>query len=119
MTVCKDVKAFSRTHERIADFFSLLAVALLFASIWAITRYYQAVSVWLLHDVLLNGAILVTVVVVDVLLIFGLLAVGSSRFGDENERCFGTFRGRRNHSGSDGIFSTWLSHMENVSKKHR
>lgn len=119
MSVCKDVKQFTRTHERIADFFSLLAVVLLFASIWAVTQYYQLVSVWLLHDVLLHGAILVAVAVVDVLLMVALLSIGSSRFADDNERCFGTFRGRRNHTGTSGIFSSWLSHMESVGKKHR
>lgn len=119
MSVCKDVKQFTRTHERIADFFSLLAVVLLFTSVWAITQYYQAVSVWLLHDVLLHGAILVAVVVMDVLLIVALLSLGSSRFGDDNERCFGTFHGRRNHTGPSSIFSSWLSHMESVGKKHR
>jgi hypothetical protein len=119
MTVCKDVKNFSRTHERIADFFSLLAVVVLFASIWALTQYYQTISVWLLHDVLLHGAILVAAVVLDVLLIVALLAVGSARYGANDERCFGTFRGRRNHTSPSGLFSTWLSHMENVGKKHR
>jgi hypothetical protein len=119
MTVCKDVKHFSRTHEHVADFFSVLAVALLFASIWAVTQYYNVVSVWLLHDVLLHGAILVALVVLDVLLIVALLAVGSARFGADDERCFGTFRGRRNHTGHGSIFSAWLGHMENVGKKHR
>ena len=119
MTVCKDVKTFSRTHERIADFFSLLAVVLLFASIWAVTQYYQVVSTWLLHDMLIRGAILIVGVVLVVLLIVALLAVGSARFSEDDERCFGTFRGRRNHTGATGIFSSWLSHMENVGKKHR
>lgn len=119
MTVCKGVKNFSRTHERIADFFSVLAVVLLFASIWALTQYYQVVSAWLLHDVLRHGAILIAAVVLDVLLVVALLAVGSARFGADDERCFGTFRGRRNHTGPGGLISTWLSHMENVGKKHR
>jgi hypothetical protein len=119
MSICKDVKTFTRTHERIADFFSLMAVALLFATIWAVTQYYQVVSVWLLHDILLHGAILVVALVVNVLLIVALLAVGSSRFGEVDERCFGTFKGRRNHTAAGGLFSAWLNHMESVGKKHR
>ncbi len=119
MSVCKNVKTFSRAHEHIADFFSLLAVVLLFATIWAVTQYYQVVSVWLLHNVLLHGAILVAVVILDVFLIFALLAIGSARFGEDNERCFGTFAGRRNHTGGGGIFSSWLNHLESVGKKHR
>lgn len=119
MPVCKDVKRFSRTHERIADFFSLLAVVFLFASIWAVTQYYQVVMTWLLHDVVVRGAILVVAVVLDVLLIVAMLAVGSARFSGDDERCFGTFRGRRNYTGQGGMFSSWLNHMENVGKKHR
>ncbi len=100
MSVCKDIKSFSRTHERIADFFSLLALALLFATIWATVAYYQLVADWLRHDSLLHGTLLVAALVVDVLLILGFLAVGSARFGSEDERCFGTFRGRRHYNGS-------------------
>jgi len=120
MTVCKEIKNFSRTHERIADFFSLLSVALLFGTVWATLQYHRLVLDWLRQDVFQNGAILVAALVVDVLLILGLLAVGSSRFGKENEKCFGTFRGRRHYNGSPvGIFGAWVRHMENVGKKHR
>ena len=120
MSVCKEIKSFSRTHERIADFFSLLAVALLFGTVWATLQYHQIVLDWLRQDALLNGVMLIGALVVDVLLILAFLAVGSSRFGDENEKCFGTFRGRRNYNGSPaGLFSAWVRHMENVGKKHR
>lgn len=120
MTVCKEIKTFSRAHEHIADFFSLLAVALLFATVWATLQYHQPVLDWLRHEPLLNGAILVAVLVLDVLMILAFLAIGSARFGEANEKCFGTFRGRRNHNGSPvGIFSAWIGHMENVGKKHR
>lgn len=120
MTVCKEIKTFSRAHERISDFFSLLAVALLFATVWATLQYHQMVLDWLRQDALLNGAIMIAVLVLDVFLILGFLAIGSARFGDDNEKCFGTFRGRRHHTGSPvGIFNAWLHHMENVGKKHR
>ena len=120
MTVCKNIKTFSRTHEHIADFFSLLAVVLLFASVWAVVAFHQEISDWLRHDALLHWSIAIGVIVVDVLLILGLLAVGSSRFGDDDEKCFGTFQGRRNYNGSPvKWFSSWISHMENVGKKHR
>jgi hypothetical protein len=120
MSVCKEIKTFSRAHERIADFFSLLAVALLFGSIWATLTYYRDVADWLRHDPLLHGALLVGALVINVLLILGFLAVGSSRFGADEERCFGTFRGRRHYNGSPiGLFRTWINHMESVGKKHR
>lgn len=119
MTVCKDIKSFSRKHEHIADFFSLLAVALLFASVWATVEFYDFIADWLRHDALLHGAILMAVLVLDVALILGFLAVGSSRLGEDNEKCFGTFQGRRNSGTPLGAFRAWLHHMENVGKKHR
>jgi hypothetical protein len=119
MAVCKDIKKFSRTHERIADLFSLLAVVLLFATVWAVLAYHQEILEWWRQSMVLNSVILVAVLVVDVFMILGLLAVGSSRFGDENEKCFGTFRGRRNSGEPGGAFFAWLNHMENVGKKHR
>lgn len=120
MAVCKELKKFSRTHERIADFFSLLAVALLLGTIWVVVEHNQLIANWLNQDTLLHGSILVAALVLDVLLILGFLMVGSARFGEENEKCFGTFRGRRAHSGRPlGILGVWLDHMENVGKKHR
>jgi predicted Na+-dependent transporter len=119
MTVCKDIKSFSHTHERIADLFSLLAVVLLFATVWAVLEYYQVVLEWWRHNMLLNSVILVAILALDVFLILGFLAIGSARFGEEDEKCFGTFRGRRNSGVPGGVFRAWLNHMENVGKKHR
>ena len=120
MTVCKDIKTFSRAHEHIADLFSVLALVLLFATVWAVLEYYQVILEWWRHSIGLNSAILVAALVADVFLILGLLAVGSARFGDDDERCFGTFRGRRSNRGEPfGAFRAWLHHMENVGKKHR
>lgn len=119
MTVCKDIKSFSRSHEHIADLFSLLAVVLLFATVWGLLEYHQLLLEWWRHSMLVNSAVLVAVLVLDVFLILGLLAVGSARFGDADEKCFGTFPGRRNSGEPGGVFRAWLHHMENVGKKHR
>lgn len=119
MPVCNQINKFSRTHEHIADFFSLLAVALLFGSIWAILQYYVPVSDWIRHDPVWHTVLIAGALVLDVLLILSFLAIGSARFGEEGERCFGTFAGRRNQTSSTSIFSSWLKHMENVGKKHR
>ena len=119
MTVCREIKHFSRTHERIADFFSLLAVALLFATVWAVLSYHQPVLAWISSNVLLHSPLVVLVLVLDVFLILGLLAVGSARFGEDDERCFGTFAGRRSYRSKKGIFGTWITHLENVGKRHR
>jgi hypothetical protein len=97
-----------------------LAVVLLFGSIWATLEYYPLVVDWLRRDALLHGAALIALLVVDVFLILGLLAVGSARFGEDDEKCFGTFRGRRNYNGSPvGLFRIWINHMEGVGRKHR
>ncbi len=120
MTVCKNIKSFSRRHEHIADFFSLLAVVLLFGTVWVTISYHQMILEWLRQDVFIHSGVLVAALVLDVFLILGLLAVGSARFGEEDEKCFGTFRGRRNYNGSPvRWFSVWIKHMENVGKKHR
>jgi hypothetical protein len=119
MTVCKEIKSFSRSHERIADYFSLLAVALLFASIWATLRFHPVVIDWLQQNVVLHGLILVATLAAVAFLILGFLAIGSARFGDDSERCFGTFRGRWRGGSPLAVFHVWLNHMESVGKKHR
>lgn len=119
MTVCKDIKTFSRTHERIADLFSVLAVVLLFATVWTVLEYHQAVLEWWRHSLLVNSVIMIAGLVLVVFLILGFLAIGSARFGEEDEKCFGTFPGRRNSGEAGSAFRAWLHHMENVGKKHR
>lgn len=119
MTICKDIQGFSRRHERIADFFSLLAVTGLFGLVWASLTYYEPVMQWVRAHLLLHGALLIAGLVGSVALIMGLLAVGSSRFGEENERCFGTFAGRRSGVSPISAFRNWVQHMENVGKRHR
>jgi hypothetical protein len=89
MTVCKDIKTFSRTHEHIADLFSVLAVVLIFATVWAVLEYHQALLEWWTQNMAMNGAILVGALVLDVFLVLGFLAVGSARFAEGDERCFG------------------------------
>ncbi|MFZ0790521.1 MAG: cell division protein BolA [Chromatiaceae bacterium] len=119
MTVCKEIKHFSRTHERIADFFSLLALALLFATVWAVLSYHQQMLAWISTNVLLHTPLVVLALAVVAFLILGLLTIGSARFGEDSERCFGTFAGRRNFRSKTGLFGAWIAHMENVGKKHR
>lgn len=119
MAICKEIKRFSRSNERIADFFSLLALALLFATVWAVLSYHPEVLAWISTNVLLHTPLVVFALMLDAFLILGLLAIGSARFGEDNERCFGTFPGRRNFRSKTGIFGAWIAHMENVGKKHR
>ena len=121
MSVCTKVKGFARHHEHVADLFSAMAVALLFATIWTAIEYQAVLFEWMGENVILHGSAVVAGLVLDVLLIFVFLNIGSSRFSaSEEDSCFGTFRGRRHGGPSLGTaFSNWVDHMENVSKKHR
>ncbi|MCG6940309.1 MAG: hypothetical protein LJE69_03550 [Thiohalocapsa sp.] len=119
MSICKDLKRFTRTHETIADLFSLLGAGLLFGSVWATLAYHQLVMQWLAGDYLLRVPLLMLALALNAFGILALLAAGSSRFGEDDEHCFGTFPGRRTRHGATGVISGWVQHMENVGKKHR
>ncbi len=122
MSVCSQLKQYSRAHERLADLFSLLAVLLLFGTIFAAVQYYGLIGNWIAEDMVLHLPLVVAAIVVDVFLIFAFLNIGSSRFSEngQEEPCFGTFKGRRTGVGSPfTAFSNWVKHMEHVNRKHR
>jgi hypothetical protein len=115
MSVCKNVKTFSRAHEHIADFFSCLPLCSS-SPPSAVTQYYQVVSVWLLHKCPAPWRHPGRRRDTGRLLIFALLAIGSARFGKTTSASApspgaATIPGR-------GIFSSWLNHLESVGKKH-
>ena len=119
MSVCSPVKDLVRRHEWIGDLFSVLAVALFFATIWAGSQYYDQVWNWINHKPEIALPLVTGSLIVDVILIYGLLCAGSQRC--EDGKCFRTFRGRR-HGQSGSVFSAashWLKHMERVGKIHR
>lgn len=120
MSVCKNIKSFTQRHESIADLFSLMAVALLFGTIWAAITYRADLFFWVKENVFLNAPLLALAIIADIFLIFIFLSIGASRTEDDAESCFTTFRGRR-HGGmaAGNIFSSWLHHMEDLGKKHR
>ena len=118
MSVCDNIKGVTRRHEWVADLFSVLAVVLLFASIWVVLEYNPIILAWISQNVLLHTPAVLGAAALDVLVIFGLLCVGATRC--EEGGCFRTFRGRRHGAGSIGkAFSSWLHHMEHVGRKHR
>ena len=121
MSVCGKIKGYTRDHHWIADFFSLLAVALLFGSIWVGIYYQQILFDWMRVNVILHGSAVMLAIVFDVFLIILLLSIGSSRFSEgDNDACFRTFRGRRHGGSSLGtVFKNWVDHIEHVNKKHR
>jgi len=121
MSVCGKIKGLTHHHHWIADFFSLLAVALLFGSIWVGIYYQQFLFKWMSADVILHGSAVVLAIVFDVFLIILLLSIGSSRVSEgDDDTCFRTFKGRRHGGTSLGsAFKNWVDHIEHVNKKHR
>ncbi len=121
MSVCTRIKGFARHHQRIVDLFPLLAVVLLFATIWIGIDYQIPLFDWIAENVILHGSAVVLGLIADVFLIILLLSIGSARFAEEEgEGCFRTFRGRRHGGSSLGTaVRNWIDHIENVNKKHR
>ncbi|MCG7919357.1 MAG: cell division protein BolA [Candidatus Thiodiazotropha taylori] len=120
MSVCKSLKGYSRKHERVADLFSLLAVALLFGTLYLVVSNYSEVISWMKTDAVIHVPVVVGVLILDLFLIYMFLNIGAARFEEEEEGCFHTFKGRRSGSGSVGnVFTSWLHHMEQVGRKHR
>lgn len=119
MGICRQMRVYSSHHEWVGNLFSLLAVVLIFGTVWGSLQYYQQLEAWIHQNVVLNTAILVAALVTDVLLILAFLAIGSSRAEEEDESCFATFKGRRSGGSPISAFRSWLHHMENVGKKHR
>ncbi|MES9812824.1 MAG: cell division protein BolA [Candidatus Thiodiazotropha sp.] len=120
MSVCKSLKGYTRKHERLADIFSLLAVALLFGTLYIVLAYHTPIVSWLKKDAVIHVPIAMALLLFDIFIIYMCLNIGAARFADEDESCFHTFKGRRAGSGSVGVmFNNWLHHMEQVGKKHR
>ncbi|PVV06825.1 MAG: cell division protein BolA [gamma proteobacterium symbiont of Ctena orbiculata] len=121
MSVCESLKGYTRKHERLADLFSLLAVALLFGTLYIVLAYHTPIVAWLKKDAVIHVPVAIALLVFDIFIMYMCLNIGATRYDDEeDERCFHTFKGRRSGSGSIGVmFSNWLHHMEQVGKKHR
>ena len=120
MSVCSSIKSYALKHEWLADLFSVLAVVLLFATVWAALTYNTVILAWLLEDVVLHVPLAALFVVIDMAMILLLLSIGSIAQHPTEKGCFHTFKGRR-HGGISlyNAFSNWLHHMEHVGKKHR
>ncbi|MES9850555.1 MAG: cell division protein BolA [Candidatus Thiodiazotropha sp. L084R] len=120
MSVCKSLKGYSRKNEYVADFFSLLAVAILFGTLYLVISNYAGLISWMKTDAIIHVPVVVALLIVDLFVIYLCLDIGAARLDDEDEGCFHTFKGRRSGSGSVGnLFSSWLRHMEQVGRKHR
>jgi len=121
MSVCKNIKGFTRKHEWLADLFALMAVAILFASLYFVLAYHSPILNWLFQNILINTPLAIGTLFFEIVLIFFLLNISTVTYNeDEDVGCFHTFRGRNSGSGSLGkIFNGWLHHIEYLGKRHR
>lgn len=121
MAVCAKIKGYTRRHVWVSDLFSLLGVMLFFGAILIVIFYQGPIFEWVRQNIILHTSAIVAITLVVVFLIFILLNMGSSHFMEsEDDKCFGTFKGRRHGGASLGsAFRNWIDHMEHVSKKHR
>ena len=81
-------------HEWVADFSSLIAVFLLFGSVYLIMHYHNVTLEWMAHGSMLQTIIAYSAVLLDAVLIVSLLCFGPNCH-EHNKRCFGTFKGRK------------------------
>jgi len=116
-----NIQAITRSNERYADFFSLMAVSLLFLSLWLSMEYYTALINWMQQSPLTHFPAIIAVIILDVSLMLLFLSIGTQRTDNQHQHTFRTFKGRRHGAGSvSAVFGSWLNHMEkHNSKKHR
>jgi hypothetical protein len=120
MSVCKNIKGFTRKHEWMADLFALMAVAILFGSLYLSLAYHSPILNWLFQNVLVHAPLALATLLFEIFLIFFLLNISTVTYTEDDEGCFHTFKGRNSGSGSIGmIFSGLLQHIEHLGKKHR
>jgi len=104
----------------LADLFSLLAVLLLFLSPYLGTAYDGALDSWMKQDDALRLPVAVTLLTVDMFLIFFLfLGLGATPFATEVEGCFYTFREYRYDDSPGWMFNNRRHPLEQICRKHR
>lgn len=83
-------------HEWLADVSSMVAVFLLFGSVFAIMQYHSVTLEWMQGHSLLENVLAYAFVLLDAVLIVSLLCFGPACHAN-NKACFGTFKGRKRH----------------------
>ena len=81
-------------HEWVADFSSLIAVILLFGSVYLIMRFHNVTLDWMTDGTMLQTIIAYAIVLLDAVIIVSLLCFGPTCH-EHNKSCFGTFKGRK------------------------
>lgn len=82
MTVCSKIRGVTKSYEWVADLFSLMAVVMLFGTIWAGVEYQRPLLGWMSQNIITHGSAVIAAIVLDVFLIILFLNIGSSRFSD-------------------------------------
>ena len=81
-------------HEWVADFSSLVAVILLFGSVYLIMRFHNVTLDWMAGGTMLQMISAYAVVLLDAVMIVSLLCFGPTCH-EHDKNCFGTFKGRK------------------------
>ncbi|NNJ91967.1 MAG: hypothetical protein HKP55_09845 [Gammaproteobacteria bacterium] len=81
-------------HEWVADFSSLVAVILLFGTVYLIMRFHNVTLDWMTGGSLLQTVSAYTIVLLVAVIIVSLLCFGPTCH-EHNKSCFGTFKGRK------------------------
>ena len=81
-------------HEWVADFSSLVAVILLFGSVYLIMRFHNVTLEWMADGSMLQIFTAYSIVLLDAVMIVSLLCFGPTCY-EHNKSCFGTFKGRK------------------------
>ncbi len=81
-------------HEWVADFSSLVAVILLFGSVYLIMRFHNVTLDWMTDGTMLQTLGAYTILLLDAVMIVSLLCFGPT-CREHDKHCFGTFRGRK------------------------
>lgn len=120
MSVCRSIKGFTRKHEWLADLFALMAVLILFGSLYLGLAYHSIIMNWLSQNLFAHAPVVLGSIMLELAVIFFLLNISSVTDSEEDdEGCFHTFRGRRAGTGSIGmVFNGLLHHIEFLGKKH-
>ncbi len=90
-------------HEWVADLSSLTAVILLFGSVFGIMHYHDETLELLTGSSILTSMIAYGFILLDAVLIVSLLCFGPNCH-QNNQSCFGTFKGRKH----------WIRSNENI-----
>jgi hypothetical protein len=93
--ICRRLRAFCLKHEWLQSLSASTGLGLLVLSVWFILEAQGAILAWVNRDLLFHGVSFAVLLLADVLLVLGLLALGFSECTDDERHCLFAYRGRR------------------------